>query len=317
MSGILVIHHVNEAGALAGLASMAELGLSLSDASKLPLFALILSKNRGLPDEIRKMGFEKVYLSCDSRFYDSNFSASVCFEFLKNFPCGTVLFSADERNRAAAARLAVKMNSGLIADATEIFFKQDGLLALKPAAGGNIKAEIFSKSTLKIITCKTDTKTQIKLSQKECGIYDFTVPSGLTALTEIIEEKYCPKEGRNLEESKAVIGVGRSVKKEDMPLVKELAEILGAAIGYTRPAVHEGSGEIENQIGISGKTIRPEIYLNLGVSGKNYHMAGIKGNPLIISVNTDEKAPIVSYSDYFVKSDYKTFLLETIRELKK
>lgn len=315
MSAILAIHEINDRQSLAQLGNLAELGLSLSVASKSLLFALTFSRNSDLPYEVKKMGFEKVYSFNDSRFYDSNFSASVCFEFLKNFPCNTVLFSANEQSKTISARLAAKMNSGLISDATEIFFGVNGLLALKSVALG--KAEIFSRSDIKIITCKTDARFNIKLNEKECEIVSLNAPLGLTTLTELVDERYLQKKARSIEEAAIVVGVGRAVKKEDIPLVRELAEILQAAIGYTRAAVYEGIGDIESQIGISGKTIMPKVYLNLAVSGKNYHMIGIKGNPVIISVNIDQNAQIVSYSDYFIKSDYKTFLIEILKELKK
>ncbi len=278
--------------------------------------ALLLSINSQIPPEAKNLGLEKAYFLQDKRITDNNFSAGICATVIEKYSPDLVLLKAGEIEKALSARMAAKMNCGLISDAIEIVMKNE-LTAIKPALGGNIKVEIFSKSKIKIITFKTYKTSKPKFFQTESPIEILTPNNDLTVLTELIKEEYLENSDKKLEDSPIVIGVGRCVKKEDIPLIKELATILGASIGYTRPAVHEGIGSKDAQIGVSGKTIYPRIYINFAVSGKSYHMNGIKGNPLIISINKDENADIKNFSDYFVKADYKSALIELIQELKK
>lgn len=278
--------------------------------------ALVFSTDEYLPPEITRHGLEKIYLCSDKRIYDNNFTAGVIAQVLSNFTKPFVLFPADDLSKALAARLAAKLGCGLIADAIEISFNGD-LMALKPAMGGNIKAEIFSRSDIKIITFKTYKVSSHTEIAAQSPVEIVKPKDDICALTELLSQETAAGSEKNLEEAKIVIGVGHKVKKEDISLIRELASVIGASIGYTRPAVHEGLGDHEYQIGVTGKTIYPEIYIAVAVSGKSYHMNGIKGNPLVISINSDEKAQIKEFSDYFIKSDYKTALTEILQELKK
>ncbi|GAB4028587.1 MAG: hypothetical protein Fur0012_01210 [Elusimicrobiota bacterium] len=278
--------------------------------------ALVFSIDESIPPEITRHGLEKIYFCSDKRIYDNNFTSGIIAQVLSYFNKPFVLFPADDLSKALAARLAAKLGCGLIADAIEISLNGD-LMALKPAMGGNIKAEIFSRSEIKLITFKTYKVSSNTEISDQSPIEIVKPKDNICALTELIREEAAAGNKKNLEEAKIVIGVGHKVKKEDISLVRELSSITGASIGYTRPAVHEGLGDHEEQIGVTGKTIYPEIYIAVAVSGKSYHMNGIKGNPLIISINSDENAQIKEFSDYFIKSDYKTALTEILQELKK
>ncbi|MEW5951538.1 MAG: electron transfer flavoprotein subunit alpha/FixB family protein [Elusimicrobiota bacterium] len=317
MKNSAAVYFLNSNSSKEHFFSLAKESLNLAHKYEGKSYALIFSDREDIPSDFINLGFEKIYFCRDERIFDDNFSAAVCAEFIKKNTLSFVIFQSDDFPKTVSARFAAKINSGLIADACEIYFNNGEPVFLKPAMGGNIKAEIFSKSELKIISFKTYPLSQILKTQKISETEELTIPSDIKALTRLISQKQIADNQRNISDSKIVIGIGRRVKKEDLPLIKEFADLISASMGYTRPAVHEGLGPHENQIGVSGKTISPDIYINLAVSGKSYHMSGIKGNPIIISVNTDEKAQVFEYSDYFVKSDYKTFVTEILKELKK
>lgn len=316
MKNILLIYYLKKKFPDEGFICLLSESYKISSLTGSRVSALLLSKESEIPYEAKNLGLEKIYFASDERISDNSFSASICATVIEKSFFDLVLLKAEDIEKTLAARLAAKINCGVISDATEIIMGND-LMALKPAMGGNIKVEIYSKSKIKIITFKTYKTKKPENLTTDSPIEIIKPENNLTALTELIKEEQLENSCKRLEDAQIVIGIGRVVKKEDMPLVKELATLLNASIGYTRPAVHEGLGPHEEQIGISGKTIYPRIYINFAVSGKSYHMNGIKGNPIIISINNDENASIKDYSDYFIKADYKTALVELIQELKK
>ena len=104
--------------------------------------------------------------------------------------------------------------------------------------------------------------------------------------------------------------------KENWSMLEELASTLGASVGATRPACDEGWAKLEDQmIGQSGKTIRPKLYIGVGISGAMHHLIGIKDSKVIVAVNNDDKAPIVSASDYVLLGDFKQIIPALVNEL--
>lgn len=133
---------------------------------------------------------------------------------------------------------------------------------------------------------------------------------------EIIETKKEETEIK-LEEAKIIISGGRGLgSKEGFDLLKELAQLLGAAIGASRAAVDSGWIEPQYQIGQTGKTVSPELYIAVGISGASQHIAGINKSKYIVSINTDPEAPIIKYSHFAIIEDYKVFIKDFINVLK-
>ncbi len=131
------------------------------------------------------------------------------------------------------------------------------------------------------------------------------------------EEK--AREAVNIEEAEIVVGVGRGFKKkEDLKLAEELAELLGGVVGCTRPiAADYGWLSEDRWIGISGKKIKPKLYLAIGISGAPQHMSAVMDSKVIVAINKDKAAPIFQYADYGVVADLYKFvpiLIKKIRE---
>lgn len=230
-----------------------------------------------------------------------------------------VLFGTTPMDKAWAARTAALLGCGLTADAVRVSAAPEGgILAVKPAYGGKMLAEIASASTPQMLTLR-DGSFPAPPPGGEAEVSEFAPDfSGFTpGLAQTSLEPAGKPEGRDITAAAAVIAVGKGVSKENFALVKELAELTGWAIGATRPAVDDGLTGEEVQIGITGKTVSPAFYLGLGVSGKMQHAQGMAGARNIAAVNRDPQAPIRDIADLFVEADLADFLPAFLAEIKK
>ena len=221
------------------------------------------------------------------------------------------LFPATAKGRMVAAMLSVNLKTGLTADCIELSVEDGYLKQTRPAFGGSLMADILCKHSY----------PQMATVQK--GV--FPVPKeGSAGKAEIrkcaLAEK---KDGRirvlkhngesseetSLGEAKIVLAGGMGLEtKENFALLKETAEMIGAVPAASRAAVNAGLAPYAWQVGQSGKTIRPEIYIACGISGAVQHLAGIQGAGCIVAVNKNQKAPIFDHADIGITEDCVTFL---------
>ncbi len=221
-----------------------------------------------------------------------------------------------------APRVAAKLNTGLSAHAVQVDVDKDGcMLAKVPSFGGAVMASI---------ACP---RHRPQMATIPAGIFvKPAVKAGKQARVETVKVALDPKKVRTrtvevfreelkskpIEQSDVIVAGGYGVGKENWKVVEDLAAVLGAGVGATRPACDEGWARLETQmIGQSGKTVRPKLYIGMGISGMVHHLIGIKDSKVIVAINRDEKAPIMSSADYAVVGDLKEIVPALIAELKK
>ena len=231
-----------------------------------------------------------------------------------------VLFAATANGRDLASRLAARFELGLTGDAMDLEIDSDGrLVQLKPALGGNVIAPILSKTLPNLVTIRP-------------GLLSLAVPEpGVTARVEQIlptpfdgpdvrllrEEFEEDQEGLALANAPVVIGIGMGVgSTESLARVQELARSVGATLGTTRDVIHEGWLPQQLQIGISGRTIAPTVYISVGIRGAFNHTVGLQRAGVIISINTNRRAVIFRSSDFGVVGDWEEFLPPLIDQLR-
>jgi electron transfer flavoprotein alpha subunit len=206
-----------------------------------------------------------------------------------------------------APRLAAALNLPLATDLIDLAFENDTLNVTRQMHGGkvNVKATARKAETY-ITTIRQATFTPKKPEPPANG----QITEAHSPLTEGITEKRFiqyvlpPPGGVDINAAEKLVGIGRGIKDQaNIPQVEDLAKALGAVLSCSRPIVDKGWLPNDRQVGSSGKTVKPKLYLALGISGAFQHVLGMKGSDLIIAVNKDSKAPIFSFADYGIIED--------------
>lgn len=206
-----------------------------------------------------------------------------------------------------APRLAAALKLPLATDCVNVELENGALAVTRQMFGGkvNVKASAQKADTY-IVTVRQATFTA-KKPEPSAGGQIKEIPSPLTQ--EITEKRFVqyvlpPPGGVDITAAEKLVGVGRGIKDlTNMPMVEDLAKTMGAVLSCSRPIVDKGWLPSDRQVGTSGKTVKPKLYLALGISGAFQHILGMKASDLIIAVNKDPKAPIFSFADYGIVED--------------
>ena len=238
-------------------------------------------------------------------------------------PCA-ILVGATSVGRQLAPRVAARFNTGLTADCTVLDMDENTDLAqIRPAFGGNIMAHIETPNHRpQMATVRYKVMEAPKRNESESGeLISCTIaPEKLASRVEVLSVVPKPTQ-KSIENADCIVVAGRGVKtKEDLELVKKLADALGAELAATRPLIEAGWVEARRQIGLSGRTVRPSLIVTCGVSGAVQFSASMKNSDCIFAINKDESAPIFSIANYGLVGDlYKIIpkLIADIEEGKK
>lgn len=234
-----------------------------------------------------------------------------------------VLFGATSIGRDLAPRVAGRVHTGLTADCTKLDIDEETkLLAMtRPAFGGNIMATIICKdyrpqmATVRPGVMKALEKDASKTGEAKDFRVEFTAAD---MNVEILEEVKETRKTADITEAKVLVSGGRGIGgPEGFSLLKECAAELGGEIASSRACTDAGWIETERQVGQTGKTVRPELYLACGISGAIQHVAGMENSELVISINKNDTAAIFSVSDLGIVGDVKVILPKLTDALKK
>ncbi|MEM2676987.1 MAG: electron transfer flavoprotein subunit alpha/FixB family protein [Candidatus Bathyarchaeia archaeon] len=206
-----------------------------------------------------------------------------------------------------APRLAAALNIPLATDCIDFDFEGEAFTVTRQMYGGKVNAKtVLRKSESYMVTVRQAAFQAQKPSVPINGQIE-EIPSPLTE--EITSKRFLeyvlpPPGGVDITAAEVLVGIGRGIKDQsNIPMVEELAKSLGGVLACSRPIVDKGWLPSDRQVGTSGKTVKPKLYLALGISGAFQHVLGMKNSDLIIAVNKDPKAPIFSFSDYGVVED--------------
>jgi len=265
----------------------------------------------GKAQELFARGADKVYLIENPKLknYMDEPYTNVIVELVKEFKPEILLYGATSIGRSLAARVAVKLYTGLTADCTglDIDKEKKMLLQTRPAFGGNIMATIVCEnyrpqmSTVRHKVFKEAAIDKSRAGQVIKKSYADSLYDSRAKLLEIKEEESATV---NLTEANVIVSGGRGLgKPENFKIVEELAKVLGGAVGASRSAVDAEWIPYSHQVGQTGKTVCPKIYIACGISGQIQHLAGMSSSDIIVAINKDPLAPIFSVATYGIVGD--------------
>ena len=230
-----------------------------------------------------------------------------------------VLMSATQTGKDLAPRLAARLNTGCITDATVIEAADGSVAYTRPAFGGTVLEHLtMGAARPQIATVRSGSYSKPEagaaaaVTKVSAEIPADAIRAKLVNVTKEISEAV------NLEGADVIVTAGRGMgSEEDLKLVYELAEVLGAEVGATRPVIEEGWMSRAHQVGQSGKIVAPKLYIACGVSGAMQHISGAMGSKYIVAINKDEAAPIFEIANVGIVGDVKVILPLMIEEIKK
>lgn len=241
-------------------------------------------------------------------FSTDGYSIAIADLILEKKP-EVVIFGATSFGRDIAPRIAARVGTGLTADCTKLEVDEtDGkLLQTRPAFGGNMMATIICpKNRPQMATVRPGVMERAKFSQEVYGDIEIITPelSEDRILVKLLEKLPLAHKRVNLIDAKMIVSGGRGLKSPDgFELIRNLAEKLNAEVGSSRACVDAGWIDPSHQVGQTGTTVRPEVYIACGISGAIQHLAGMGESKYIIAINKDPNAPIFKICDYGIVGD--------------
>ena len=227
------------------------------------------------------------------------------------------LFGATRLGRSLGPRVAAALDTGLAADCVGLDVDDDGnLIQIRPAFTGNILAQIKTATRPQMSTIRYKVMPKKSRDSNRKGE---VIKKDVEIVPSLLAVRKKERLGEiNITEADVIVSGGRGLKKpEDFKILAYLAEILGGVVGSSRPLVDEGWINREHQVGFSGNTVKPKLYIACGISGSPQHLAGMRGSDTIVAINTDPSAPIFKVADYGIVGDLYEVIPKLAKEIKR
>lgn len=269
-----------------------------------------------------KYGADKVFVADDEvlKEYRSEAYAKVVDKVVTDNSAEILLFPATQNGKDLAARFAAKAGTGLASDCTAIALNDDNnMVCTRPIYGGNVMIDLeCPEKRPQMATIRPNSMERVECEKAGEVVkveLDFAEEDIRTIVKDVIE-----KAGGeiSLADASIIVTGGRGLgDASGFDLIREFAQTLGAAVGASRAAVDSGWIEYEHQVGQTGKTVSPKLYIACGVSGALQHLAGMKTSDVIVAINKDEEAPIMSVANYGIVGDLYKVIPVMIEEINK
>ncbi|MGE5310419.1 MAG: FAD-binding protein [Nitrospirota bacterium] len=302
------------------------LGAGRKLADKLGVELAVVLMGEGLATagkELVGYGADRVYLVEDLALvpFTDEIHAKVLAELVQAKKPEILLAGATATGRSYIPRVAAALRTGLTADCTGLEIGDDRVLyQTRPAFGGNVMATIICPNRRpQMATVRPRVMRKPTFDSQRRGVLETFTPSpaALLSRVKVVTSVKDAQETTPLSEADVVVTGGRGLQKpENFKLIRELALLINGAVGASRSVVDEGWMPYSHQVGQTGKTVSPKLYMACGVSGAIQHVVGMQGSEIIVAVNKDPHAPIFDVADYGVVADLFEFLPALIRRLK-
>lgn len=327
--GILIYAQTDRNGILQNV--VLELANSALDLSKkldnCEISALLFTDGTNLEENkeiLSRNGFDKVYIANSPEFkqYSTEYYSNIAINLIKEIEPEIVLIGATTQGRDIAPIISSTLNTGLTADCTQLDINEKGQLAsTRPTFGGNLMATILCKNYPQMATVRPKvlkkSEVDVKKDTKFLDVtFDLTQIEKRVEFVEFIKNEAVSDV--RIDEAEIIVAGGKGMKSQQgFQLLTELAKVLGGSVGASRGAVDMKLADSSVQIGQTGKTVVPKVYIACGISGAIQHTVGMSGADKIIAINKDKNAPIFKIADVGIVADVFEVLPKLIEKLKK
>lgn len=311
VESVYVLAEVAGDGGLTGLSGeIMGLGLEISGELRHPLLAVVIGSDTAAAGEsLLVMGAQKVFVADDASFarYDPEGYLAVLVELFSGSTRGILLAGNTHAAQDLIPRLAAFTGAGLVTDCVGVKGRDGAVLFAKPVFGGNAIASFRVSTPLKMATVRPRVGAvpqPVKAAGERVALDVQDVKRELGWGEQVREEK-----GLSIEEAPAVVSGGRGMGgPEGFDSLRDLAALLGGAVGASRPACDAGWIPSTCQVGITGRMVAPDLYIAVGLSGSSQHLSGMSESGKIVAINSDPGAYIFKVADYGAVGDWRQVL---------
>lgn len=300
-------------------------GRALADALDVRLGSIVMG-HKVEKSELERLvshGSDVIYDSDDIKLasFGCERYANVLVHLITTHKPQIVIAGATTMGRTLMPYVAVKTHAGLTADCTDLAIEEGSgnLLQTRPAIGGNIMATIKTPDHRpQMATVRPRSMRPLEPNPKRRGTIEHVsfASEWDDRRVEVLGIRKMDDQQLSIEEAEVVVSGGRGLKKRDnFSLIEQLAKHLGGQVGASRDAVDRGWASYPHQVGLSGKTISPRLYVAVGISGAVQHLAGIKTAECIVAINSDERANLLDIADFAIVGDLFAIVPEIERRL--
>ncbi|MCX7878191.1 MAG: electron transfer flavoprotein subunit alpha/FixB family protein [Ignavibacteria bacterium] len=274
-----------------------------------------------LTQNLSPYGIGKVYIAEDPRLklYSSTVYGKIFAQVVNMASAEIVLFSATSMGKDLGPVVCAKLGAGLVSDCTDIRVTEGTIIAKRPVYAGKAIAEVKVNSTLKMFSLRPNVfKPEETASNSDVQTEKITLELSDDDFRVKVTDVVVSTEKLDVTEARVVVSGGRGLKgPENFYLIEDLAKVLGGAAGASRAVVDAGWRPHGDQVGQTGKTVSPDLYIAVGISGAIQHLAGMSSSKCIVAINKDKDAPIFQIADYGLIGDALEILPVLTDEFKK
>ena len=323
MAGVLILGEVDRQGALTlSSLQLATAGRSLAQELNEPLMGALFGTDLQGAAQAFQCGLSTLYLAQTPALAPYSLDAYIdaARTLIEASNPSVVLFIQGAPAREWVPALAARMQAGLVTNCSALSMKDDALIATKPVNGGNVIGTFVISGDLRMVMIRTGAFSACEISANTSEV-NVSLSLCTSSRVKILSEEFPDTaQGQRLKEARIVIAGGRGVGGEsNWHYISEAARALCAAVGCSRPVAESGWIAPSQQVGLSGTSVAPSLYIAVGISGAPQHLAGITAAKVVAAINNDENADIFKRADFGVVDDFAEVLqgfTERIRQLR-
>ncbi|MEE9187438.1 MAG: electron transfer flavoprotein subunit alpha/FixB family protein [Bacteroidota bacterium] len=296
-------------------------GRTSADKTGSELIVLVIgSAVESIAEELGGYGATRVLIVEDAKLekYSTTAYAKIVSAVAQKEEVDTVFISASALGKDLAPRVAVRLSAGLVADCTSLDVKEGEVIATRPIFAGKALIDVKVNSAVKVFTLRPNVFTVGTADGQKASVERISVALSDGDFSARVLKVEVQSGRPDVTEAEIIVSGGRGLKgPENFRLIESLADALGAAVGASRAVVDAGWRPHDEQVGQTGKTVSPTLYVACGISGAVQHLAGMSSSKVIVAINKDKDAPIFQVADYGIVGDVFEILPALTEEFKK